>query len=245
MNLNFRLFFILILVVFTGCSKDIGNRNQTLEATSVSSILSLQLENTQDSGYPTCNIVTSKTNLDRYAVKNLLQTRALVICVDNDKFDRYDLKDFLVLKATLVLKTGKISFDRYDLKDFATTGTVYLVAQTGTNFKFDRYDIKDFLNVNMNVLLKDNDNKFDRYDVKDFLAFSNFQVDIRSSQTKFDRYDIKDFGNISQQNSSKVNLFIDDSKFDSYDIKDFLALGINVITEELINPVVATLHKNK
>lgn len=152
-----------------------------------------------------CDLTTSKTTLSRFDLMDLLKTRPLAICVDDGKFDRYDLKDFLRLKARLVIKSSAVNIDRYDVKAFAALGEISLEVNTQIGTRFDRYDIIDFLKLNVSIKLNDEANKFDRYDVKNFLENGRVELFLRSSTTKFDRYDIKDFGKVAMAWSAVVS----------------------------------------
>ncbi len=176
-----------------------------------------------------CELRTSTTTLDRYDVKKLLGERSILICVDNAKFDRYDLKDFLNLKAKLRIEPDKAAtLDRYDIKDFARLGDISLIL--GEQTKFDRYDVKDFLALKVSIVFNSEISKFDRYDFKDFLRLGHITLFLKSSATRFDRYDIVDFGKAAKEGeASRVFLTIDNTKFDQYDIKNFKDAGVFVL----------------
>ncbi|MBD65398.1 MAG: hypothetical protein CME62_09330 [Halobacteriovoraceae bacterium] len=177
-----------------------------------------------------CDLRTSQTSLSKYEILNILQTSKLRICIDDETFNRYDIKDFSRKGARLMIDAaGATGLNRYDLKDLAKLGRISLGIHTGLANRFNRYDIKDFLKLNIRIQLKDTQNIFNRYDIKDFLRMGNISVAMRSSETQFNRYDLLDFGEIiSTMRTARVLLVIDDDKFNQYDIRDFQEKGIRI-----------------
>lgn len=179
-----------------------------------------------------CEIRTSKTKFDKHIIIEILKTRSIHICIDDKKFNSYDIGDFLKEKASITVYSSAM-LDSYEIKKFAKLGSISLKLNTIEKIQFDRYDIVSFLNEGVQVDLFEYGNLFDRYDIKTFLSKGRFSLIIQSHSTQFDRYDIKNLASEIQKNSqAKITLYITDNKFDNYDISEFLKLGIVIKDSE-------------
>jgi hypothetical protein len=178
-----------------------------------------------------CFVRTSTTQMDRYDIERLLQTQKFTICVDSNKFDRWDLEQLMKNGGALkVYVDTATSFDRWDLEQLSKNGKLSVVVDTSKRNPFDRWDLEQILNTGAKVAIKARGNTFDRWDLEQLLKKGAWVL-LRSSLRTFDRWDYEQLGKASQQGTenSKVTLFVESGQFDSYDIQKLMEAGVHVV----------------
>jgi hypothetical protein len=135
-----------------------------------------------------CDIYTSRSDMTKWEIRDLLKIRTLAICIDDNSFSYFEIKDLMRWGAVIHVHASRTSMDRYELSRLLDNGAS--VSIQAHRRSFSRWELESLISDGAKVFIFEHLCNFTRWDLEKLLDAGALVI-IDLNKTRLDQYSVR------------------------------------------------------